>query len=240
MKPTFSKYITMRLQLTNVFQLLIYMRLACSCSSSSANTRFQELPEVHGTKFYYFGYGSNMLSSRIHINNPTAVKIGPALLHNFRLDFAQFTQRWKGAVGTIVPTPDAETWGTLWEIDLVNLPDIDNQEGVHLGTYVPLTVNVELRNRTTLPARCYHLVEQPATNLHNMVWDQVPDARQPSKTYLQCLVKGSIESGIPNEYVQFLQAIRHNGRVAKGLEEKLQLAAVELLQQQEKNLLNGD
>lgn len=40
----------------------------------------EELPEVKGDKFYYFGYGSNMLTKRIHVQNPTAVKIGPGVL----------------------------------------------------------------------------------------------------------------------------------------------------------------
>lgn len=40
----------------------------------------KNLTEVHGDKFYYFGYGSNMLTKRIHIQNPTAVKIGPGTL----------------------------------------------------------------------------------------------------------------------------------------------------------------
>lgn len=34
------------------------------------------LTEVNGNKFYYFGYGSNMLTKRIHIQNPSAIKLG--------------------------------------------------------------------------------------------------------------------------------------------------------------------
>lgn len=32
-------------------------------------------------KFLYFAYGSNMLAQRIHINNPTAVRIGHGKLN---------------------------------------------------------------------------------------------------------------------------------------------------------------
>lgn len=28
------------------------------------------------SKFYYFGYGSNMLAKRIHIQNPAAQRVG--------------------------------------------------------------------------------------------------------------------------------------------------------------------
>lgn len=30
--------------------------------------------------FYYFGFGSNMLASRIHIQNPTAKRVGAGKL----------------------------------------------------------------------------------------------------------------------------------------------------------------
>jgi len=46
------------------------------------NNSVQQLPEVHGDRFYYFGFGSNMLAKRIHIQNPTAVIVGPALYQN--------------------------------------------------------------------------------------------------------------------------------------------------------------
>jgi hypothetical protein len=34
--------------------------------------KMSSLPEVIGEKFLYFGFGSNLLSERIHINNPSA------------------------------------------------------------------------------------------------------------------------------------------------------------------------
>ncbi|XP_037722088.1 gamma-glutamylcyclotransferase [Drosophila subpulchrella] len=187
------------------------------------------LPEVRGDKFLYFGFGSNMLAKRIHIQNPTAVRVGPALLSDYRLDFAFISDRWGGAVGTIVPTQGESAWGTLWEIDLANLPDIDNQEGVHLGIYEPRTVYVKLRGGSELtPARAYLLTKQPESNLYELSRDSVPASRQPSKTYLQCLVKGAIESSIPEDYVRRLRGIKHNGHVKRALEEKLELQNVSL------------
>ncbi|KAH8286844.1 hypothetical protein KR018_002019 [Drosophila ironensis] len=189
----------------------------------------QDLPEVRGNKFFYFGFGSNMLQERIHIQNPTAVRIGPARLNDYRLDFAFESNRWDGAVATIVHTPGDHLWGTLWEIDLSNLPDIDNQEGVHLGIYEARTVYVNLGNNSTpTPARAYLLTKQPETNLYELERESIPESRQPSKTYLQCLVQGAIESSIPAEYVQRLKGIRHNARVVEKLQEKLHLQNVKL------------
>ncbi|XP_044249751.1 gamma-glutamylcyclotransferase [Drosophila takahashii] len=187
------------------------------------------LPEVRGNRFLYFGFGSNMLAKRIHIQNPTAVRVGPGLLPDYRLDFAFESARWGGAVATIVPTQGDHAWGTLWKIDLTNLPDIDNQEGVHEGIYESRTVYVKPRGESDpVPARAYLLTKQPDTNLYKLSKDSVPASRQPSKTYLQCLVQGAIESSVPEDYVRRLRGIKHNGHVASDLEQKLELQNVAL------------
>ncbi|KAH8371768.1 hypothetical protein KR093_008804 [Drosophila rubida] len=187
------------------------------------------MPEVHGEKFYYFGFGSNMLAKRIHIQNPTAVIVGPALLQNYRVDFALVSEFWRGAVATIVPSPGSHTWGTLWEIDLSNLADIDNQERVHLGWYKPVSVHVRLPNNATeIPARLYVITNEPQGNVHDMPPGEVPADRQPSKTYLQVLVKGAIESGLPEAYVTWLRGFKHNNQTVQQLEELLELQAVTL------------
>ena len=38
-------------------------------------------------KFLYFAYGSNLSTERIHLNNPSAVAKGPAVLDGYELDF---------------------------------------------------------------------------------------------------------------------------------------------------------
>lgn len=38
--------------------------------------------------FYYFGFGSNLLSKRIKIQNKSAERVGVGILNNYRLDFA--------------------------------------------------------------------------------------------------------------------------------------------------------
>ncbi|XP_017861116.1 PREDICTED: gamma-glutamylcyclotransferase-like isoform X1 [Drosophila arizonae] len=190
----------------------------------------QQMAEVHDEKFYYFGFGSNMLAKRIHIQNPSAQFVGPATLAEHRLDFATIADsRWNGAVATIVPTREALTWGTLWDIELTNLADIDNQEGVHENLYRPITVHVKLHgNGTEIAARAYALVKQPEGNVHGSGQSVVPEDRKPSKTYLQVLVKGAIESGIPQEYVNWLKQIKHNNKTAKDMERFLELESVKL------------
>lgn len=66
------------MKLLETFFKIIPFLVSISCSVIEPDTMkdIKSLPEVKGDKFYYFGYGSNMLTKRIHIQNPTAVKIG--------------------------------------------------------------------------------------------------------------------------------------------------------------------
>ncbi|KAH8261284.1 hypothetical protein KR044_006552, partial [Drosophila immigrans] len=188
-----------------------------------------QLPEVHGDKFYYFGFGSNMLAKRIHVQNPSATFMDAALLQNYRVDFSLHSKFWKGAVATIVPTLGMQTWGAVWEIDLANLPDLDNQEGVHLDRYKPVSVQVKLHgNGAEIPARLYVISKEPEGNVRDLPPHEVPLDRQPSKTYLQVMVKGAIESGIPDKYVTWLKGFKHNNQTVQHLEELFELQSVEL------------
>lgn len=75
--------------------------------------------------FLYFGFGSNLLTKRIHLNNPTAIRRGTGKLKDYRLDFFHHCPRWNGSSATIVPEQGKIVWGAIWEIDLSNLPNLD-------------------------------------------------------------------------------------------------------------------
>lgn len=83
-------------------------------------------------------------------------------------------------------------------------------------------------NGTEISARAYVLVQQPEGNVHGIQDSIVPEDRKPSKTYLQVLVKGAIESGVPLEYVNWLKNIKHNNITVKEFERLLQLESVKL------------
>ncbi|XP_061395027.1 gamma-glutamylcyclotransferase-like [Musca vetustissima] len=181
------------------------------------------------SKFYYFGFGSNLLAKRLHIQNPTAIRVGPGKLENYSLDFYFPSKRWMGAAATIVPTKNDHVWGAIWEIDGSDLEHLDNQEGVHEGIYTPITVDVYCPPfNKHIECRAYHLCRQPEGHLKLIPNEKVPTERQPSLTYLKTLVKGAQETGIPLDYVQWLKQIRHNSQVAEYFEKQLDLADVVL------------
>ncbi|XP_058130618.1 gamma-glutamylcyclotransferase-like isoform X1 [Anopheles ziemanni] len=166
-----------------------------------------EMSAVTGT-FYYFAFGSNLLAKRIHIQNPTAVRKGYGYLKDYSLDFFHYAARWRGAPATIVEQKGEEVWGAIWEIDNSNLADLDRQEGVHNSVYKPLTLPVVLPGGDTLECRVYQLVKNPCC--------LAPDAdrpyeRQPSKTYMNIIINGAKETGLPEDYIALLKRIKHNG-----------------------------
>ncbi|XP_044000950.1 gamma-glutamylcyclotransferase-like [Aphidius gifuensis] len=169
-------------------------------------------------KFLYFAYGSNLLDKRIHINNPTAQRQDIGRIENFRLDFMRFSNRWKGASATIVPTPGAHVWGAIWEIGIENLKDLDQQEGVNDGLYFPLDVDVANLVGKKYRCRVYQQCNNPKENID---LSHLPKERQPSLVYLSTMIKGAEQSNIPSDYINKLKLIKHNnyfGQVDIGLE----------------------
>jgi len=161
-------------------------------------------------RFLYFAYGSNLLTKRIHINNPSAVKKDIGKLKNFRLDFITYSKRWRGASATIVPTENSHVWGVIWEIDNSNLPDLDRQEGVADDIYFPMNVGVETPRGDILQCRIYQQCNNPKEFVPA---GELPKERRPSPIYLKTILKGASENGLPEDYIEFLDSIPHNGYI---------------------------
>ncbi|XP_061709054.1 gamma-glutamylcyclotransferase-like [Cydia pomonella] len=161
--------------------------------------------------FFYFAYGSNLLSNRIHIKNPSAVYYGPAKLSDFRLDFNMQTPTWNGAVATIVPDTNNTVWGTLWLIDIDKMDFLDKQEGVDRKSYFAKNVTVARTDGYEIVARTYILTHNPAKLKPGQM---LPDNRRPSDTYMKVIILGAIESGLPARYVNYLKTFPTNNKKA--------------------------
>lgn len=76
------------------------------------------------------------------------------------------------------------------------------------GIYRPLDVDVVLPDGKTKKARVYEQCVSPEAieKIENL-----PDARKPSGVYLNIIKKGAEESGLPEDYRNFLKKIPHNG-----------------------------
>lgn len=186
--------------------------------------------------FYYFSFGSNLLTRRIRIQNKTAERVAVGKLVDYRLDFADaladkkyYSPTWNGCPATILPTKGSTVYGAIWKINEEDLIELDRQEGVDCGIYKPITVKV-LTNakdmQEEIECRTYQLVHNPSTPLDPEIR---PFERQPSKTYLTVILNGAEESGLPFDYVKFLHSFKHNGKLATNQELVAQLNLKEML-----------
>ncbi|CAO1431602.1 unnamed protein product [Diamesa tonsa] len=180
-------------------------------------------------KFYYFGFGSNLLSKRIKVLNKSAERVTAGKLVDFRLEFAEttyFSPTWNGCPATIIENPGSIVYGAVWTIDNDQLHELDRQEGVDVSLYKPMTVKVLINDdKEEIECRTYQLVNNPENILEP---EDRTNERQPSKTYLNVIVNGALESKLPSDYVEFLKRFKHNGNLAidKDLVAKLDLKDV--------------
>ncbi|XP_044743463.1 gamma-glutamylcyclotransferase-like [Chrysoperla carnea] len=155
-------------------------------------------------KFLYFAYGSNLLSKRIHLKNPSAVRKCVGKLKDYRLDFMHYSNRWKGAAATIVPTPGHTVWGAIWELDDSHLASLDHQEGVHQNMYFRFDANIETTEGNLITCKTYQQTESPELLNEG---ESLPLDRRPSELYKSVILEGAVESGLPNDYIEQLRKI---------------------------------
>ncbi|XP_036309657.1 gamma-glutamylcyclotransferase isoform X1 [Pipistrellus kuhlii] len=177
-------------------------------SSGSEDPRGPEEEE----SVMYFAYGSNLLTERIHLRNPSAEFCCVARLQDFKLDFGnpqgKTSETWHGGIATIFHSPGDEVWGIVWKMNKSNLSSLDKQEGVNSGTYAPMEVNVYTQEGKKITCRSYQMKN----------YESAP----PSPQYKKVICMGAKENGLPLEYQKKLNAIEPNdyrGRVSEEIED---------------------
>ncbi|CAG02773.1 unnamed protein product [Tetraodon nigroviridis] len=149
--------------------------------------------------FLYFAYGSNLLKERLRLQNPSAMVHCVARLKDYKLVFGNYkglaSDRWHGGVATIEHSPGDEVWGVVWKMNISDLESLDDQENVMLGAYSPVELRVktkgqEINCRTYIMNSCVYA--------------------PPSPQYLQVIVMGAEQNGLPKYYQEKLRAIKTN------------------------------
>lgn len=80
-----------------------------------------------------------------------------------------------------------------------------------MNVYKPLTKDIETLHGDLISCRVYQQTSNPDDGLPIV---DIPFERKPSQTYLQTIQHGAIESQLPEEYMDFLNRIPHNGNKA--------------------------
>lgn len=145
------------------------------------------------TDLIYFAYGSNMSVRRLLGRAPSAAFIDTALLDGHALAFHKISDRDGSGKCDIVRSEFDQVFGVLYHIHINDKKELDAIEGLGVG-YAERMIIVSDSN-----GRRYSAYTYVATN--------TDPALQPFSWYLQHIINGGIEAGLPPHYLRQLHRV---------------------------------
>lgn len=144
-------------------------------------------------KQWYFAYGSNMSTAQMKRRTGSGSRGLRARLQGYRVEF---NKRGRDGTGkaNVVSDEASVVWGVVYECSPTELDMLDRYEGVDSGNYVRKAVVVHLENGEQMDAITCVAGER-----------FIADSLRPSAEYLQIILDGAREHGLPGWYIQDLQ-----------------------------------
>jgi cation transport regulator ChaC len=142
---------------------------------------------------WYFAYGSNMSRAIFCARRgmcPAESRWG--WLDGWRLCFDLPIGPGERGVANVEPSASARTCGVVHRITAAELDRLDRTEGVHVGIYARIPVDVVTGDGERLTAVTYRS-------------SIAATGRKPSARYLGLLLDGAREHGLPAEWIRFLE-----------------------------------
>jgi gamma-glutamylcyclotransferase len=131
-----------------------------------------------------------MSSAELSAWCPSHRALGAAELPDHRLAFLRRSIRWGAGAVDIVAAPGGSVWGVLYELPL-GAGELDAKEGAGFA-YRRREVEVVL-DGSSFAAFAYEVVEKEPAEL------------PPRADYLELLVTGAREHGLPDDYIAELE-----------------------------------
>lgn len=144
----------------------------------------------------YFAYGSNLLPRQMEARCPSSRLIGTGEIPGYELCFPRVSDRWNGGVAGLRSDPAGKVEGVLYELTAGDLARLDDFEGIADGQYRRESVQVLLRDRSTVEAWVYFANIQDEGSF------------EPSWTYIDTMLRGAQDCGLSPEAVAELQRIK--------------------------------
>lgn len=145
----------------------------------------------------YFAYGSNLNLQKMSQKLTKPRVVGIARLANHKIGFYGHSVIWDGAVETVVPDNQSEVWGILYQLEAYEWAQLDNFEDARLdGTGEYFHYPVEVLDEQNVPREAF---------LYKKA--QLREPKQPSTEYLDVIIQGAKEQGLPEGYIAILQNI---------------------------------
>jgi len=151
----------------------------------------------------YFAYGSNLDPDQMRERCPGALTVGLAALHDERVVFPLYSQRWGGGVASVQPAHGGMVWGVLYDLDEQDLAALDGHEGFiatgnqhNLYDREHVTVDLVRPDDGSIPrrVRAWIYIARPS------------NPQPPTRRYLDAILRGARHHRLPEEYVAALAA----------------------------------
>jgi len=144
---------------------------------------------------WYFAYGSNLHDAIFRERRGICAReVRRGRLDGFRLRFNLPVGPGERGVANVEPAAGTWIFGALYLLTPSDCERLDRSEGVHVGAYRRIAVDVRLDDGGTCAAFTY-------------CSDRTHDARKPSARYLGLVVEGARQRGLPPEYVRWLEGL---------------------------------
>jgi len=139
----------------------------------------------------YFAYGSNMNHSQMGERCGKGWRfLKRAYLSGYKLVFDGYSKKWKGAVANVVKSKGETVWGGLFEVTKECIGKLDEREG-YLNHYYD--------------RRELQVFDDEGNCYTAYVYLREPQRQgKPSQKYLEALLQGAKDCGLPREYVERL------------------------------------
>ena len=154
--------------------------------------------KTKSSKTLYFSYGSNMNGKQVNArcsNKPVALAV--AKLSDYKVAFFGYSKIWDGAVETVITAPGHEVWGVVYELSLSDRDKLDDCQDVRIdgtGNFFQYPSEVVDADGKTYKVLFYKK-------------DVLGEPQKPSQEYLDFIVEGAIERGLPASYIEELRGI---------------------------------
>ena len=144
--------------------------------------------------FYYFAYGSNMLTERLKADDrcPGAKVCGCAFAEGTIIEFSKRSRDGSGKA-TLVRAAGQRTPGVLFKIPNGEGSDLDRAEGVSNGYYRCDAFPVHRFGSDAIIKSVTYFAESPKANLEPYDW------------YLALIIAGAHQHGLGAEYIAKLR-----------------------------------
>jgi len=142
---------------------------------------------------YYFAYGSNMSSRRLH-RRINATKIGNAKLLKHQLRFHKVGKKDGTGKCDIFFTNSLNdyTYGVVFEIEDKDKETLDHIEGKGYG-YDSIKITVEM--------------EEGSVQAYTYIATDIDEAVQPFDWYKEHVLRGAIENAFETTYIEMIKSI---------------------------------